>query len=64
LVNSPVQVLVNGNPIDAQYAGGYPGAIDGYQVNFQMPNGIASGQAFIQVSAAWISGPAVQIPIQ
>jgi hypothetical protein len=64
VVNSPVQVLVNGDSIDALYAGGDPGAIDGYQVNFQMPNGIASGEASIQVSAAWISGPAVKIPIQ
>ena len=39
VVNSPVQVLVNGNSADVLYAGGYPGAVDGYQVNFRMPDG-------------------------
>jgi len=37
IVNSPVQVLVNGSPGDTLYAGGYPGAADGYQVNFRVP---------------------------
>jgi len=63
-VNSPVQVLVNGNPGELLYAGGYPGAVDGYQVNFRLPDGLARGQASLQLSSAWIAGPAVIIPIQ
>ena len=64
VVNSPVAVLVNGQPAEVLGAVGYPGAVDGYQVNFRIPPGTASGTATIQVTAAWIAGPQVQIPIQ
>jgi hypothetical protein len=64
VVNSSVQVLVNGNPGEVLYAGGYPAAVDDYQVNFRVPDGLAQGQAFLQLSSAWIAGPAVSIPVQ
>lgn len=64
VVSSPVQVLVNGNPGEVFYAGGYPGAVDRYQVNFRVPDGTAAGQASIQLTSAWIAGPAVKIPVQ
>ena len=35
LVNSPVEVTVNGNLAELLYASGYPGAVDRYQVGFQ-----------------------------
>ena len=63
-VNSPVDVAVNGRPADVLAAVGLPGAVDGYQVNFRIPPDTAKGPATIQVSAAWIAGPAVSIPIQ
>ncbi len=63
VVNSPVQVLVNSNPADVLYAGGYPGAVDGYQVNFRMPDGV-QGQASLQLTSAWIVGPTVTLPVQ
>jgi hypothetical protein len=43
---------------------GYPGAVDGYRVNFRVPADTAKGPASIQVSAAWISGAPVSIPVQ
>lgn len=64
VANSPVQVLVNGRPGEVLFAGGYPGATDGYQVNFRVPDGIAPGIAAIQLTAAWIAGPSVNIPVQ
>ena len=64
VVNSPVQVLVNGNPGDVLYAGGYPGAVDGYQINFQIPSGVIAGQTSLQLSSAWIVGPPINIPVQ
>ena len=64
VVNSPVAILVNGQPAEVLGAVGYPGAVDGYQVNFRVPPATASGTATIQVTAAWIAGPQVQIPIQ
>ena len=64
VVNSPVEVTVNGKPAQVLSAVGFPGAVDGYQVNFQMPPDTTKGPASIQVSAAWISGAAVSIPVQ
>jgi hypothetical protein len=64
VVNSPVQVLVNGNPGDILYAGGYPGAVDAYQVNFRVPAGAISGPAVLQLTSAWIGGPAVMLTIR
>ena len=64
VVNSPVQVTVNGKPADVLGAVGYPGALDGYQVNFRLPPETAKGTASIQVSAAWIPGAPVSIPVQ
>jgi hypothetical protein len=64
VVNSPVQVLVNGTPADVLYAGGYPGAVDGYQVNFRVPDGATSGQGSLQLTSAWIAGPQSKIPVQ
>jgi len=37
-INSAVQVLVNSNPGELLYAGGYPA-----KVNFRVPDGIAHG---------------------
>jgi hypothetical protein len=62
-VNSPVQVLVNGNAVNALYAAGFPGTTDEYWVDFQIPSGTA-GQTSIQVSSAWMAGPVVIIPVQ
>jgi uncharacterized protein (TIGR03437 family) len=64
VVNSPVGVSVNGQAAELLAAVGYPGATDGYQVNFRMPSGIPKGTATLQLSAAWITGSAVGIPVQ
>ena len=50
---------MNGNSAEVLGAVGFPGSVDGYQVNFRMPPGTAKGVATIQVSAAWIAGTAV-----
>ena len=63
-VNSPVQVIVNGNPAELIGAVGYPGSVDGYQVNFRVPPGTSKGTASIQVTAAWISSSPVNIAVQ
>jgi uncharacterized protein (TIGR03437 family) len=64
IVNSPIEVLVNGKPGEVLYASGYPGAVDRYQVNFRVPDGITPGMAPVQLSSAWITGPEVKIPLQ
>lgn len=63
-VNSPVEVMVNGKAAEVLGAAGYPGTVDGYQVNFRVPPDAAKGVATIQVGAAWITGTAVQIAVQ
>lgn len=63
-VNSPVEVTVNGKSADIIGAVGYPGAVDGYLVNFRIPSDAAHGVAAIQLTAAWIAGSPVNIPIQ
>ena len=57
LVTSPVEVTVNGKPAEVTAAVGYPGAVDGYQVNFRVPPDAVRG-------AAWIAGSEVRITIQ
>ena len=63
-VNSPVDVLVNGKPSEVLGAVGYPGAVNAYQVNFRVPSDAPKGNATIQLTAAWIAGPSVTIPVQ
>jgi hypothetical protein len=38
--------------------------MDIFRVGFRMPNGAAAGTAAIQLTAAWITGAAVGIPVQ
>jgi uncharacterized protein (TIGR03437 family) len=53
-VNSPIDVMVNGKAAEVLSAVGYPGAMDGYQVNLRLPADTPKGTASIQVAAAWI----------
>ena len=64
VVNSPVDVTVNGTPAEVLAAVGYPGSVDGYQVNFRVPANAGHGTAQLQLSAAWITSTAVGIPVQ
>ena len=64
VVNSPVEVTVNGRPAEVLAAVGYPGAVDGYQVNFRVPPDTVRGVARIQLNVAWIAGSEVSIPVQ
>lgn len=64
VATSPVEVLVNGNPSEFLYAGGYPNTADNYQVNFRIPADTTPGMATVQLSAAWILGGEVRIPVR
>ena len=63
-VNSPVSVTVNGKAAKVVNAIGYPGTVDNYRVDFEVPAATAKGPATVQITAAWITGPAVTIAIQ
>ena len=64
LVNSPVDVTVNGQSVGTISAIGWPRLVDTYRVDFQVPAGTPSGTGAIQLTAAWITGSSVNIPIQ
>ena len=59
-----VSVQVGIEPAEVLAAVGYPGAVDGYQVNFRVPTGIAAGNATLQISSAWIPGTPVSIAVR
>ena len=64
VVNSPIDVTVNGKSAEVLGAVGYPGTVDSYQVNFRLPSDTPKGSASLQVTAAWIPGPPVSIAVQ
>ena len=45
----PITVLVNGKPAEVLAAVGYPGVVDGYQVNVRVLSDVAKGAASIQL---------------
>jgi hypothetical protein len=63
-INSPVGVAVSQQSAEVINAIGWPGLVDTYRVDFRIPSGTAAGQVAIQLSSAWITGPAVSIPVQ
>jgi uncharacterized protein (TIGR03437 family) len=63
VVNSPVEVLVNGKPSPAINQIGLPGTRDAYHVAFRVPDGTTAGTAQVQISAAWVTGSAVTMPV-
>jgi uncharacterized protein (TIGR03437 family) len=64
MVNSPIEVTVGGKDAEVINKVGWPGTYDLYRVDFRVPAGLPPGQATLQLTAAWIPGPEVKIPIQ
>jgi uncharacterized protein (TIGR03437 family) len=64
IATSPVEVLVNGKPLPATNQIGVPGTMDTYRVDFRVPDDTVAGAARVQISAAWVTGAAVPIPVR
>ncbi|MBM3747277.1 MAG: hypothetical protein FJW34_15930 [Acidobacteria bacterium] len=64
VVNSPVEVTVNGKAAAVTSAIGWPGMNNVYRVDFRVPEGTAAGTATLGLSVAWINGPEVKIPVR
>jgi len=64
VVNSPVEVTLGGKDAEVINRIGWPGTYDLYRVDFRVPSGLPPGQATLQLTAAWIPGPEVKIPVQ
>jgi uncharacterized protein (TIGR03437 family) len=73
--SSPDIVVVNDQPVTGTLTGqwsnaevvngiGWPGLVGTYRVDFRVPGDVAAGTASMQLSAAWIDGPQVQIAVQ
>jgi hypothetical protein len=63
-VNSPVEVTVNGNQAEVLNKVGWPGRTDTYRLDILVPNGTATGMATIQLTAAFIRGGEIKVPVQ
>jgi hypothetical protein len=62
-VNSPVTVTFNGKESPVINKIGWPGQKDLYWLDFQVPSDAGTGTATLQLTAAWIPGPTVTIPV-
>jgi hypothetical protein len=63
-VNSPVEVTVNGKPAEVLNKIGWPGRTDAYRLDIRLPDVTSPGMATVQVTAAFITGPEVRVPVQ
>jgi len=63
MVNSPVTVIFNGKELPVSNKLGWPGTKNLYWVDFQVPPDAGSGTATLQLTAAWIPGPSVTLPV-
>jgi len=64
VVNSPVEVNIGGREAEVVNKVGWPGSYDLYRVDFRVPPSVTPGMATLRLTAAWISGPEVKIPVQ
>lgn len=64
IVNSPVDVTVQGVPCTVLSASGVPTTTDMYEVDFRLPSEITPGQVTLQVTTAFIVGSEVKIAVQ
>jgi uncharacterized protein (TIGR03437 family) len=64
VVNADVEVTVNGESADIINKVGWPGESGVYRVDFRVPGGTVAGMATIQLTAAWIPGDEVKIPVK
>ena len=63
IVNSPVEVLVNGITVPAINQIGVPGTTDIYRIDFRVPD-TPAGDMRLQLRAAWIDSNPVAIPVR
>ena len=63
VVNSPVAVWVNGEPATVLYAGGEPGAVDVFELEFRLPGTTQPGRAHVQILTGFLQGPEFGLPV-
>ena len=55
---------MNGKSVTILNKVGWPGTAGVYRVDFRLPDDANSGEAHLQLSAAWIPGPEAQFPVR
>ena len=63
VVNSPLQVSINGQAAQVVNAIGSAGLVDTYRIDVRVPDGTGLGIARVQLTAAWIPGAPANIAI-
>lgn len=63
-VNSPVEATIGGVNARVVNKVGWPGTFDRYRVDVQVPAGVQPRIAALRLTAAWIPGDEVQIPVR
>jgi hypothetical protein len=63
-VSSPVEVRVDGELTEVTLKIGWPETINQYRIDFRVPKPRARGSAFVQITAAGITGPLVSMPVE
>jgi hypothetical protein len=58
-----VDLTVNGQRAELINKLGWPGLVETYRLDFRVPDGMVPGTAAILLTAAWIAGPSVNIPV-
>lgn len=63
-VNSPLGASVGGRSARVVNKLGWPGLVDIYRVEIQVPDGIPARLASVRLTDAWILGPEFWFPVQ
>ena len=64
IANSPVNVHLNGDSAEVLFAGGQPGAVDVFEVEFVVPAGASAGRHNLVVEAGFVRGSPSPIQVQ
>ena len=64
IVAAPVTATVNDLPAAVGNQIGWPGTSDTFRVDATLPGEITGGVASVSISAAWIAGPELKIPVR
>lgn len=63
-VNSPIEATINGLPATVTDKIGWPQETAAYRVDVKVPDGVPSGEAVLQLTAAWIPGSTFKLAIR
>jgi hypothetical protein len=63
-VNSPVEATISGQAAEMVNCIGWPGLRNTYRIDVRVPAGIVASAADVQLTVAWIGGPAAQVPVR